>query len=230
MAKIRTMTQSDLYRAVFILTVPRRFMYNLSAGKGQVKNVRGKDRFYSLNLNNYRNAHHFVNNKAKTVFKKIVQCQVEHLPENLRDVEITYMINSKSRTRFDVANIGAVTDKFFCDVLTDFNVIEDDNFEFIHKISFELGRTPFYEENRMSQGKNRKVYHNDVTILMMAHSETPFEFPNYPNVDTSEKEIIIDLTQYAIPSAELETDYFGDIPYKKPKRNKRRRTKNEDDT
>ena len=64
--------------------------------------------------------------------------QVLALPV-MQEIEITYILYPKTKRLCDVSNICSVVDKFFCDVLVSLGKIEDDNYRYLPKISYEIG-------------------------------------------------------------------------------------------
>lgn len=93
---------------------------------------------YYLNLNKYRNTHYQTLNKAKVVFKDIVKNDINKLP-SLNVIEIEYKLFTGTKRLCDVSNICSVVDKFFSDALVECGKLEDDNYLFLPKISFEFG-------------------------------------------------------------------------------------------
>lgn len=91
-----------------------------------------------LNLNEYRNAHFQTLNNMKKRFKGIMEDQINELP-SLGRIQIEYVLYPKTRRLCDVANILSVVDKFFSDALTELGKIEDDNYLFLPKVSYEIG-------------------------------------------------------------------------------------------
>lgn len=92
-----------------------------------------------LNLNNYRNAHFQVLNKAKVNFKNSVQSQLKALPEFLKLESIEYTLWRDNKRNCDVANVCSVVDKFFCDALVEAGKLPDDNWHYLKKITYSWG-------------------------------------------------------------------------------------------
>lgn len=65
--------------------------------------------------------------------------QIRGLPIFER-IEIHYTLYPKTKRLCDVANVLSVVDKFFCDALSEFGKIEDDNYLFIPKVSYSFGQ------------------------------------------------------------------------------------------
>lgn len=98
-----------------------------------------KLRTYYLNLNNYRNWHYQVSNKLKVMFKGLMHSQLKDIKPVKEVHSITYTIFFGSKRRADLMNIGTVVDKFLCDALQEYNIIPDDDKEFLHTFIFEYG-------------------------------------------------------------------------------------------
>lgn len=100
----------------------------------------GKDTFFNLNLNQYRNASYFTLNTAKISFKEEVRNRLKsdisiiHFP-----IEINYKLYIGSKRLCDVSNICSIIDKFFCDALVELGILPDDNYTIISGISYSFG-------------------------------------------------------------------------------------------
>ncbi len=99
--------------------------------------VTKKKRFY-LNLNQYRNAHHFTLSKAKINFAEIVSPRVRHLPP-MGKIRMLYTLFTGSNQSVDTANVCCIVDKFFSDVLVSEKKIVDDNRDIVLEICFIYG-------------------------------------------------------------------------------------------
>jgi hypothetical protein len=99
--------------------------------------VSKKKRFY-LNLNQYRNAHHFTLSKAKLTFHEIVKPLLGAIPRMER-VNLTYYLYVGNHQLCDTSNICSIVDKFFSDVLVSCNKIEDDNFKVVLSAVYRYG-------------------------------------------------------------------------------------------
>lgn len=95
-------------------------------------------KFYALNLNVYRNTHFQLLNKMKVDFHKLIKSKLEPLPK-LSKVTLNYTLYPGSRRLCDVSNICSIVDKFFCDALVREGKLEDDNYQFIPQITYEMG-------------------------------------------------------------------------------------------
>lgn len=97
-----------------------------------------KKREFTLNLNQYRNTHFQVLNKAKAIFEGVVGPLLKDVP-SLRGCTLEYRLYPSSRQLCDVANVCSIVDKFFSDTLTAQGKLEDDNYRFVPKVVYEFG-------------------------------------------------------------------------------------------
>lgn len=96
------------------------------------------NRKFSLNLNQYRNAHFQILDKAKKSFKALVTPRFQHLPFLTR-IHIDYVFYAPSQQLSDLGNVVAIVDKFFCDALVEGGKIEDDNRTIVVSTSSRFG-------------------------------------------------------------------------------------------
>jgi hypothetical protein len=96
--------------------------------------------YFSLNLNQYRNAHHQSLNNAKVNFeiaaRKLIRAA--KIPK-LDRCALEYILYPRTRQLCDTNNICSIADKFFSDSLVSAGVIEDDNYNFIADSRFRFG-------------------------------------------------------------------------------------------
>ena len=110
-------------------------MYTISVPiRVQVSNKK----WFSLNLNQYRNAHHFTLSKAKNVFHEIVKPLLGSIPP-LGKVDLVYELFVGNHQECDTSNICSIVDKFFSDVLVNCQKIEDDNFKVVLSAVYRYG-------------------------------------------------------------------------------------------
>lgn len=91
---------------------------------------RTEQKNWSVNLNEYRNTHHQTLNKMKVRFKETMEDQIKLLPQ-FKTVSIWYKLFYPNERDIDTANFTSIVDKFLCDALKEFGVIEDDNRKFV---------------------------------------------------------------------------------------------------
>jgi hypothetical protein len=98
----------------------------------------GKKKNFSLNLNVYRNAHHFTLAKAKKVYKEMMSESIAKLPTFNR-ISLRLVMYPKTQRLFDLGNVGSITEKFFLDALVEFEKLPDDNYKYCSSITYEFG-------------------------------------------------------------------------------------------
>jgi hypothetical protein len=99
--------------------------------------VSNKTRF-SINLNQYRNSHFQILNKAKVLFLEQVRDQIQALP-HFKRLAISYTIYPRTRQLCDVSNICSIADKFFCDAMKELGRIDDDNYQVVLGTQYLFG-------------------------------------------------------------------------------------------
>ena len=92
----------------------------------------------ALNLNVYRNLHHYKHSALKKNFHKLMVPKLKHLPK-MDKISLHYQVFPKTRGRLDTMNVGSIVDKFFSDVLVEAGVIPDDDYTHVVFNSFEIG-------------------------------------------------------------------------------------------
>lgn len=92
----------------------------------------------NLNLNWYRNAHFYTLNSSKVLFKEQIWDQLKDLPF-FTSVRLKYVIYPGSKRLLDVANVGSVIDKYFCDAMTESEHWEDDNYTVVKEVTYAFG-------------------------------------------------------------------------------------------
>lgn len=99
-----------------------------------------KEKFWSLNLNLYRNAHPQTLNQAKVSFDEIAELLIRKagIPRLAR-CTLEYTLFPGSAQLCDTNNVCSVADKFFSDSLVNAGILEDDNYNFIVSSTFKFG-------------------------------------------------------------------------------------------
>lgn len=95
-------------------------------------------RKYILNLNYYRNWQGHENNNIKIAYKEMIRQSLEGLNFPYR-ITIEFKLWKASNRRGDRANVLSVHEKFFCDALTEFGCIPDDNDNYIESQTYRTG-------------------------------------------------------------------------------------------
>jgi len=75
-----------------------------------------KKKYFILNLNNYRNAHFFVLNKAKITYKEMMQDQLNKLTSYTK-ISVEYILYPRTKRLTDLGNVLSIHQKFFEDCL-----------------------------------------------------------------------------------------------------------------
>lgn len=83
-----------------------------------------KNKKFSLNLNEYRNAHYQVLSKAKRIFNESV---IPPRKKGFDHIHVEYIIMRKGKRKIDTMNVVSIADKFFLDFLVLWGVIPDDH-------------------------------------------------------------------------------------------------------
>ena len=99
--------------------------------------IRKKKNFF-LNLNSYNRWHFQEKNQLKKLFKISIIKNVREL-KPIDKCEITFKIFYPTKRLFDLDNVGSVLSKFTHDVLTEAEIIPDDNYQVVSKLTFEFG-------------------------------------------------------------------------------------------
>lgn len=86
---------------------------------------KGKERFFILNLNNYRNTYFRTLNTAKIKYKQAIVDQIQDKPR-YEKIAIIYRVFKGDNRRFDIGNVLSIHQKFFEDALTECGKIPDD--------------------------------------------------------------------------------------------------------
>lgn len=97
-----------------------------------------KGKWYHINLNNYRNWHYQVSNNLKKKFAEEIEDQIAFkvYPTPIK-LELT--LYKGSRRMMDRSNPLSIVEKFFCDALTEYGCIPDDNDDYIESTLYRTG-------------------------------------------------------------------------------------------
>ena len=110
---------------MYILTVPLRVPVT-------------KTKWFSLNLNQYRNTHFHVLNKSKVTFRNLIADQVQVLPR-FSKASLTLTLYPKTKRLCDLDNVLSVVTKYTQDVLVSMDKIFDDDYTNIPEVNFRFG-------------------------------------------------------------------------------------------
>ena len=106
--------------------------------KSQIKVKLTQSKYFTLNQNQYRNAHYFTLNAAKENYTQTMLPLLSGIPE-LAQVDLKYTLYLKGKKRRDTNNILSVVDKFFADCLVKANVLVDDDYSRLRNTHFIFG-------------------------------------------------------------------------------------------
>jgi Holliday junction resolvase RusA-like endonuclease len=119
------------------ITLPLKVMLSKKSRKT------GKPRYFILNLNAYRNAHHLQLTQAKNKYADIVKLLLSEIePAIIKftgPVKLTYTYFAARDNILDTNNPVSIIDKFTCDALTDAGVWDDDNNKVVVRTIFQYG-------------------------------------------------------------------------------------------
>lgn len=98
------------------------------------------DKVFALNLNIYRNSHHFTLNAAKKLWSDVVTAAAIHatIPDKPPYV-FTYTVYPNSNRKFDLGNVCSIIQKFTDDALIELGIITDDSYKVIPKVNYRIG-------------------------------------------------------------------------------------------
>jgi len=95
---------------------------------------------FILNLNNYRNAHHQVLAKAKKQYTKDLIDECNRVKSQVKALKppllLVYAYYPGDKREYDTANPCSIIDKFACDALITYGLIEDDNHKIVRGLSY----------------------------------------------------------------------------------------------
>lgn len=97
-----------------------------------------KEGVFYLNLNQYRNTHFQILNKAKVNFEEAVTAALKDVPA-LPGCRLQYTLYIGTGRRCDVSNICSVVDKFFSDTLVSLGKIPDDSYVYLPEVNYTFG-------------------------------------------------------------------------------------------
>jgi hypothetical protein len=92
----------------------------------------------SMNLNQYRNMHHQISNKAKIAFKQAVFPMFKGMA-SMDKIRIVYTMYPHTKRFYDVSNVCSIVDKFFCDSLVVAGKLPDDNHNHVVSVEYRFG-------------------------------------------------------------------------------------------
>ena len=91
-----------------------------------------------INLNIYRNLHHYHLNNQKQSFHEAVLPLLANIPK-AKKIWIHYQIFAPRNARLDTMNVGSILDKYFSDTMVEAGKIADDDYNTVVFNSFSFG-------------------------------------------------------------------------------------------
>jgi len=98
-----------------------------------------EDKRFPLNLNIYRNAHHFTLNAAKIEMVEHVKLALPEAYHLTPPFRFIYTIFPATGRAFDLGNVGSVVQKFADDALIQLGVIKGDNMKIVREVVYRYG-------------------------------------------------------------------------------------------
>lgn len=129
---------------------------------------------FSLNLNQYRNAHYFTLNTAKTNYASLLVPVLKQIPK-LEAVSLCYSLYLKGKRRLDINNILTVVDKFFADCLVEAGVLDDDDYSRLDHTIFRFGGFTdkeshvIIEIHKVDKTMRITLTSDEITAIVSAH-------------------------------------------------------------
>jgi hypothetical protein len=96
------------------------------------------DKKCTINLNYYRNWKFFVSNQIKEVYKECLEDTLKNLRFKGK-ITLIFTLYWGSKRRVDRSNVLSIQEKFFCDALTFYGCIADDNDNYIEETRYRTG-------------------------------------------------------------------------------------------
>lgn len=99
----------------------------------------GKEKFFILNLNNYRNTFFRTLNVAKIKYKAAIVEKIQDKPR-YNKVAIIYQVFKGDNRRYDIGNILSIHQKFFEDALVECGKLPDDKSSILPMVVYLNGQ------------------------------------------------------------------------------------------
>lgn len=98
-----------------------------------------KKRPVPLNLNTYRNLNRYDHADLKKSYTQYMYKTVKESYDRdtpMKRAVVTCYLQAGSNVKFDVANVGSIVDKYLCDCLTKYGVLQEDNYTVIPEVKY----------------------------------------------------------------------------------------------
>lgn len=171
-------------------------------------------RNFTLNMNQYRNTHFQVLNKAKKTYKDIITRHVLALPL-FNKVKLEFVLYPATHRKTDLDNVCAIHNKFFQDALVELGRIPEDNYEYISEITYKFG---YVDKDNPRVDITITGIDMKITLTIEEAIEYIQEHPAFEQL--SDAEIVIEGMTAAEPRVYEKTD---EAEEDKPKRTRRKR-------
>lgn len=99
------------------------------------------DKKVHINLNQYRNWQHHMNNQVKQIYKDLVGTLNPHIFDTKfsKKIELLFVMHRGDKRSVDRSNVLCIHEKFFCDALTHYECLPDDNDNYIEESRYRTG-------------------------------------------------------------------------------------------
>ena len=98
-----------------------------------------KKKKYYLNLNIMRNqVGHLINN-VKKEYARMAHGVLPNDGTFYKKFELDYELWLPDTRKRDISNVLSIVDKNFCDALVSHDIVTDDNYEYLQKVTYRLG-------------------------------------------------------------------------------------------
>ena len=148
----------------------------------------------AVNLNIYRNLHHYHLNTQKKNFADEVTPLLRGMPK-ADQIWIHYTIFSPRNGRLDTMNVGSIADKYFSDTIVESGKIPDDNTDHIVLSTFSFGGLSQMDghaiatvhildpiQNKESKDMRLFLDQSDIQIALNIYAKT-LQLPNAENAE-----------------------------------------------
>lgn len=98
-----------------------------------------KTKWYSFNLNTFRNAFYNTNAKMKIAMSEALHSQIEAMTPVVGQVHVQIVLYAKTKSKFDISNVCSIVDKFAIDALVTGKILEEDNWGVIPRVLYVFG-------------------------------------------------------------------------------------------
>lgn len=96
------------------------------------------DRKFIINLNNYRNWQHHLNNQIKIKYKEIAAPKLEGLRFEL-PIKLTFTLWKATTRKIDRSNVLCITEKYLLDAMVECGCLVDDCDEYVYSTKYITG-------------------------------------------------------------------------------------------